>query len=251
MSGFENPKYTQTPNDLFDKLMRNMDYAELKVVLAVIRHTFGYHRESFVLSVRKMAEITGLQQNSVMAGAEAAERHGLIERVTIGRKSTSWRAVVSASAGDTDTASASEANVPQLLRQSASATEEQSGLNKDKESRKKNTEKEEESPPPPNVFKVYEQEIGPLTPMIAEALKDAEDQHTEQWVIEAIHQASAHSARSWSYIKAILMRWAKDGYGQDNRPPPKKPNGNGSSRFTTPLERSLQALKEFGEENGD
>lgn len=98
---FESPNYTQAPNDLFDTHLRGLGEAELKVILVVIRHTFGYHREEFVLSSRKMADITGLSLHGVMDGAKAAEEHGFIERVTVGRKSTTWRACVSVALGDT------------------------------------------------------------------------------------------------------------------------------------------------------
>lgn len=119
---FESPNYTQTPNDLFDSLMAKMEYAELKVTLAVVRGTFGYHRDEFKLSLSKMAEMTGLSENGVIAGAEAAEVRGTIERVTDGRKSTIWRA---------KTTSASEVELPQQVRQSTSASEGLSGLKKD------------------------------------------------------------------------------------------------------------------------
>ena len=38
----------------------------------------------------------------------------------------------------------------------------------------------------PNVFKLYEENIGPLTPLIADALKDAEQIYSNEWVADAI-----------------------------------------------------------------
>ncbi|MBI1855349.1 MAG: hypothetical protein HYR93_05735, partial [Chloroflexi bacterium] len=37
----------------------------------------------------------------------------------------------------------------------------------------------------PNVFKLYEENIGPLTPLIADALKDAEEIYSSEWVADA------------------------------------------------------------------
>src|SRR3990167_3655585 len=54
---FESPNHTQTPNDLFESLMQQMTEAELKVTLAVIRGTLGYHRDGFDCSLRKMTAI--------------------------------------------------------------------------------------------------------------------------------------------------------------------------------------------------
>src|SRR3990172_5533948 len=55
---FESPQYTQAPNDLFDLLMRDMSETELKVTLAVIRGTLGYHKKGFKLSLSKITDIT-------------------------------------------------------------------------------------------------------------------------------------------------------------------------------------------------
>lgn len=67
-------------------------------------------------------------------------------------------------------------------------------------------EMEEESPPPrPNIFRIYESEIGPLTPLIGDELESAVQDFTEAWVKDAIHEAVTHGARSWAYCRAILQ----------------------------------------------
>jgi hypothetical protein len=68
MSGFTSPNHTQTPNDLFEVHLPEMGYAELKVVLVVVRHTFGYHRRGVRLSVSEMEAATGLSRKSVQDG---------------------------------------------------------------------------------------------------------------------------------------------------------------------------------------
>jgi len=77
------------------------------------------------------------------------------------------------------------------------------------------------APPPerPNIFKLYEENIGPLTPMIAEALKDAELTHPPERVVEALEIAVKSNKRSWKYVEAILARWKEEGYAkkQDRR----------------------------------
>lgn len=71
-------------------------------------------------------------------------------------------------------------------------------------------------PSPANVFKLYEQNIGALTPLIADAIKDAVKDFTEQWVMDAIGEAARANGKSWNYIRAILDRWQRDGR---NAPP--------------------------------
>jgi hypothetical protein len=51
----------------------------------------------------------------------------------------------------------------------------------------------------PNIFKLYEENIGPLTPMIADALKDAENTFSAEWIAEAIELAVKNNKRNWKY----------------------------------------------------
>ena len=63
----------------------------------------------------------------------------------------------------------------------------------------------------PNIFTLYEQNIGLLTPMIAEELQEAETLYPPQWIEEAFREAVSLNKRSWSYIAAILRRWEAEG----------------------------------------
>ena len=66
-------------------------------------------------------------------------------------------------------------------------------------------------PAAPNIFQLYEDNIGPLTPMIAEAIGDAQDTYPNNWIEEAIQIAAENNKRSWKYIEAILKRWHQEG----------------------------------------
>ncbi len=62
-----------------------------------------------------------------------------------------------------------------------------------------------------NIFALYEQNIGIITPMIAEELKEAEKLYPPQWIDEAFKEAVMMNKRSWKYIARILERWASEG----------------------------------------
>jgi DNA replication protein len=66
-------------------------------------------------------------------------------------------------------------------------------------------------PPAINIFALYEQNIGIITPMIAEKLKDADSTYPLQWIEEAIEIAVTLNKRNWGYIARILERWATEG----------------------------------------
>ncbi|MEW6142095.1 MAG: DnaD domain protein [Chloroflexota bacterium] len=69
-----------------------------------------------------------------------------------------------------------------------------------------------ETPPArPNIFTLYEQNIGMLTPMIAEELRAAEAEYPEQWIEDAFKEAAALNKRNWRYIARILENWATQG----------------------------------------
>lgn len=67
---------------------------------------------------------------------------------------------------------------------------------------------------PPNVYRLYEQHIGPLTPHIAETLREAEGSYPMEWIEEAIQIAVERNARNWRYVNAILKRWNEEGRGE-------------------------------------
>jgi DnaD/phage-associated family protein len=67
----------------------------------------------------------------------------------------------------------------------------------------------------PNVYNLYEQNIGPLTPMIAERLREAEATFPAAWIEEAIGIAVENNVRKWSYVQAILDGWQRQ--GKDDR----------------------------------
>jgi DNA replication protein len=77
----------------------------------------------------------------------------------------------------------------------------------------------------PNIFTRYEQNIGPLTPLLADILRDAEKEYPAEWIEEAIRIAVESNARSWKYIAAVLERWKKEGRAR------KSPSGEERKRY--------------------
>lgn len=66
-------------------------------------------------------------------------------------------------------------------------------------------------PEPGNIFRLYEENIGPLTPLIAEALGEAEDTYPAGWIEDAMRIAVERNKRTWRYVAAILERWQREG----------------------------------------
>jgi DnaD/phage-associated family protein len=66
-------------------------------------------------------------------------------------------------------------------------------------------------PERPTVFRLYEQNIGLLTPLIADRLVDALETYPQDWIADAIGEAVSYNRRSWRYINRILENWAVTG----------------------------------------
>jgi DnaD/phage-associated family protein len=85
----------------------------------------------------------------------------------------------------------------------------------------------------PAIFVLYEQNIGLLTPMIAEELRDAERHFPAEWVADAFREAVAANKRSWRYVLAILERWRRE--GKDSHRPSQPPaDSNERKRYYVP-----------------
>ncbi len=68
-----------------------------------------------------------------------------------------------------------------------------------------------ETEEPPDIFTLYEQNIGMLTPLIADELKEAEKLYPASWLRDAVKESVALNKRNIRYIMRILERWSTEG----------------------------------------
>lgn len=192
--------FTQVPDSFFRKLLNEIDdLAELKVTLYALWRITHMEGGAHFLCRTEFAEdadfIRGLGGADLDAALEKAVQRGSLLR---------------ASPRGEDRGVESEAGVFYFLntpRGRAAAASMQKG------------EWRAAMRPPsaplaerPNIFKLYEENIGPLTPLIADALKDAEQTYAPEWVAEALEIAVKNNKRNWRYVEAILKRWKVEGH---------------------------------------
>ena len=65
----------------------------------------------------------------------------------------------------------------------------------------------------PNIFELYEQNVGVITPIMAEELKDAQRTYPPEWIEDAFREAVKGQKQNWKYISRILERWRVEGRG--------------------------------------
>jgi phage replication O-like protein O len=73
--------YTEIPNVVFDYWMNHLTHAEFKVLCAICRKTFGWHKFQDYISIKQMVALTGVSKRSVQESILILQKHGLIEIV--------------------------------------------------------------------------------------------------------------------------------------------------------------------------
>lgn len=68
----------------------------------------------------------------------------------------------------------------------------------------------------PNLFKLYEDNFGALTPMMAETIKADMETYQPDWIEDAMKEAVEYNARNWKYVQAILRNWQEKGRKRSN-----------------------------------
>ncbi len=197
-------QFTPVPNLFFSRLLPQIsDLAELKTtlhVLAALYHKRGYPRfvtyrellanKSLMTSLGQIAKPTeGVLRNAL----EMATQRGTILHLVLDRDGEHGDIYFLNTESDRQAVAkiqSGELHLPGL-----------------KAERQAHIETEEL----PDIFTLYEQNIGMLTPMIAEELREAEKLYPETWIKDAVKEAVALNKRNWRYIAAILERWSTEG----------------------------------------
>lgn len=73
LQGFSPYNMTQVPNAVFDDLMPDLTGSELKVLLYIIRQTFGLRRYHGAISIDQLTLGTGLNRTTIMAAVKGLE----------------------------------------------------------------------------------------------------------------------------------------------------------------------------------
>jgi DnaD/phage-associated family protein len=90
-----------------------------------------------------------------------------------------------------------------------------------------------------NIFKLYEENVGALTPLLSDMLREAEKNYPAAWFEEAFEIAVSRNIRNWKYVEAILARWKEKGKDErkDQQNPVKDADRYTDSEFSEFLNR--------------
>lgn len=196
-------RYTSLPNSFFSTVLPHIgDINELKAVLHVfwlVGAQKGYPRFVSEARLRQDTVLRKALKSGCASSADvlrealdAAVRHGLLLRLDLAATGTE----------ETLYFINNESNGAAVARVRAGTL----SLGGMKPRGPEPVQKEDR-----DIYSLYEQNVGMLTPLIAEELKDAERRYPADWIGEAFREASRQNKRSWKYIARILDRWAAEG----------------------------------------
>ena len=72
------PNSTQIPNVFFDYWMGVLSHSEFKILMAISRKTFGWHKKRDSISRTQIVNLTGLNRDTVRRGIKKLEEHSLL-----------------------------------------------------------------------------------------------------------------------------------------------------------------------------
>lgn len=76
------PNYFSFPNEVVDEHLKSLSGAELRILLLLFRETKGWRRDTTVLSISRIMELTGLGKSSICEASRSLEEKTLIKRTT-------------------------------------------------------------------------------------------------------------------------------------------------------------------------
>src|SRR5215510_9658615 len=59
------PNFTQTPNVFFDEIVKTLNEGELRILLIILRQTFGWHKLEDWITLKMLSEKTGYDRRSI------------------------------------------------------------------------------------------------------------------------------------------------------------------------------------------
>ena len=197
-----NMQFTPVPNLFMNMLMPGMDSPELKTMLYIFQTIFGKKGTPRFASLSELLSNAALSaslqheaksgEENIKAALESAVKRGAIISLEVIQNNKQESLYFLNTASDREAVErirSGDLKLPQIeaVRPAVTPTDQK------------------------DIFSLYEENIGLLTPMIAEEIKDALTQYPEEWIRDAIREAVDANKRNWRYIARILERWTTEG----------------------------------------
>lgn len=225
--GDDTRKAVPIPRDFFDRLLPSMgNLLELKLVLHVHALIADQRGEVRCVSRRELLADGTVMRGMKLEGNPRAPADNLLDAV---ERAVSRGALLSATVrGESDEDVWLFLNNAEGRAALALLSEGDEGEKRDQPDRSP-TQRRRVTVDRPNVFLLYEQNVGLLTPIVAELIREALSAYPETWIRDAISVSVQANKRNWRYIQRVLDRWAREGK-DDGATGPFSQRSNGAVR---------------------
>jgi DNA replication protein len=197
-----NMQFTPVPNLFMNALMPGMDNPELKTMLYVFQTIYGKKGSPRFASLGELLSSAPLiasmktegktQEEAIKSALDMAIKRGAIISLGVMHDGKQESLYFLNTASDREAVECIQSGKLTLPKMEAVRPQLMPVEQKD-------------------IFSLYEENIGMLTPMIAEEIKDALTQYPEDWIRDAIRESVDANKRNWRYIARILERWTTEG----------------------------------------
>lgn len=79
--GFKSPRYTQVPDEAFDVLMARLTPAEFKVMMYIIRRTFGFKKDADAISLQQLVSGIRTRDGRVLDSGTGLSKSGVVKAI--------------------------------------------------------------------------------------------------------------------------------------------------------------------------
>lgn len=198
-------RFTPVPNLFFSSLLPQIsDISELKVTLYIIHSVYAKKGYPRFTTYRELSGATSLMSSlrgsgtaaddSLRNALEMALKRGTILHLVLDQQGTPEDAYFLNTESDRRVVARIQSG--ELVISGLKAVGQMPGVTAGQS---------------PDIFTLYEENIGMLTPMIADELLAAEKIYPEAWIADAIKEAVHLGKRNWRYISRILENWLAEG----------------------------------------
>ena len=80
-SGFRSPRYTQVPDEAFDELMAELSPAEFKVMMYIVRRTFGFKKDCDAISLAQIVHGVRRRDGRVIDRGTGLSKSGVVKAI--------------------------------------------------------------------------------------------------------------------------------------------------------------------------
>jgi len=196
-------EFTSVPNLFFSGLLPHIDdMAELKTTLAVMAAIYRKKGSPRYVSLSELRGDAALMQGLKSKGKEPEEVLGEALAMAVGR-GTLLHLGLEGDDGAADVYLVNDEPGRQAVARIESGELKIVGMQA--------VRPVETAGEPPDIFTLYEENIGLLTPLVADELRDAEKHYPAEWLRDAIKEAVLHNKRNIKYISRILENWSAEG----------------------------------------